>query len=113
MSTTFDGTGGGIISQTTAEDYLSNYQQGPSYTWNQGVKGHYFNKDFFDDLLEQTGAVGIRIYYGSRVNTSNVLVPQLVLVAVDSDGNDILSNDIIVDLSQPCPPVCPTSGLGS
>jgi hypothetical protein len=109
----FDGEGGGIISLSTAEDYLSNYQQGPSYTWNQGVKGHYFNKDFFSALIGQTGAVGIRIYYGSRLNTSNVVIPELVLVAVDEDGNDILSNDIIVDLSRPCPPVCPTTGIGT
>ncbi|MCB0694957.1 MAG: hypothetical protein KDC19_12010 [Saprospiraceae bacterium] len=109
----FDGTGGGIISQATAEYYMNNYQQGPTYTWNQGVKGHYFSKDFFQDLLGQAGAVGIRIYYGSKVNTSNVIVPDLIMVAVDSDGNDILSNEIIVDISKPCPPLCPTSGLGT
>ena len=113
MSWSFDDSAGGFISKSLAEQYLNNYTQGPSYTWNQGVKGHYFGKGKVDELLALDGTVGIRIYYGSKINASNVLVPQLMIVAVDENGNDILSGDKILDISQPCPPICPTSGLGT
>ena len=102
---TFDGTEGGLISKQTANTYRENYQQGPCYTWNQGIVAHYFGSDIIEELLAQQGAVGIRAYYGSKVNPENVLVPELIIYAVDAQGNNIEAK--IADLSKPCPPFCP------
>ncbi len=56
-------------------------------------------------LLAQTGAVGIRVYYG--LDTKGA--PKLVAVAVDSNGNDILTagSPMILDKFMPCPASCP------
>lgn len=102
----FDGTEGGFILRNTAHSYIENYQQGPSFTWNQGTKAHFFGKKIIQELLSQHGAVGIRIHYGSKINTNNgKLYPELILVATDCNGNDLLNN--IADMSIPCPNSCP------
>ena len=101
----FDGSEGGLISKQTADTYRENYQQGPCYTWNQGIKAHFFGRDIINELLAEPGAVGIRIYYGSKVNAQNILVPELVIYAVDSAGENLEAK--IADISKPCPPYCP------
>jgi hypothetical protein len=108
---TFDGTEGGIISPATAREYLSNYAEGPTYALNLNIKAHYFGRKNLDALLSQKGAVGLRAYYGLKPTQTNPMEPELILVAVDKDGNDVLENDLIVDFTQPCPPVCPAHGL--
>jgi len=113
MEITFDGTEGGIIPESEARQQISNYKNGPVFNWNHGVKAHFYGKDILLDLLSQTGAKGIRMYYSSKVVVSdNTLQPELVLVAVDANGDDILNNNKIVDISIPCPRYCGNNGLG-
>ena len=77
-----------------------------------------FNRDIFDALLAQPGAAGIRIYYGMDTG----MAVHAILVAVDSNGNDILpatstststTNDsgTIGEQGQTCPPYCVPSPL--
>ena len=108
----FDGSEGGYVPESTAKQYLQNYQQGPAFNWNHGVKAHFFGKDILQDMLNQQGAMGLRLYYGSKVDpSSNTLQPELVLVAADSNGDDITANNKIADFSRPCPQFCPDNGL--
>jgi hypothetical protein len=64
------------------------------------VKAHYLGKTKIQQLLDQSGAVGIRIYYG--IDETNK--QQVILVGVNSSGNDILS--LILDRGMPCPSDC-------
>jgi hypothetical protein len=70
-------------------------------TW---IKGHLIGKDRFNEILSQSGCDGIRIYYGENTDGSR----ELVLVGVDSSGND-LTNGIIIDRAVKCPPFCSVS----
>jgi hypothetical protein len=52
-------------------------------------------------ILNQTGCVAIRIYYGLNTDGS----PTPVLVGVDERGND-LTGGIMDEFNFPCPPYC-------
>ena len=67
----------------------------------EAVKGGMFPRDVFETLLAQPGCAAIRFYYGEAENGA----PELVLVGVDVDGNDMTSASLF-DLSLPCPPYC-------
>ncbi|GAB5417054.1 MAG: hypothetical protein Crog4KO_19200 [Crocinitomicaceae bacterium] len=92
----FNGKEGGAISIEQGADMTARYRDD-----NPGdIKGHFYGKDILKQLLNQEGAMGIRIYYGIDENGKK----ELVLVSADADENDNL--DLVVDLSQPCPPDC-------
>lgn len=59
----FDGTEGEFISLSMASTYLENYVQGPTFSSNNEIKAHYFGRNKIDDLLAQTGAIGLRAYF--------------------------------------------------
>ncbi|HET9514631.1 MAG TPA: hypothetical protein VFO95_11945, partial [Gemmatimonadales bacterium] len=52
--------------------------------------------------LNQPGARGIRFYYGEESEGEST---RLVAVAVDENGNDIVSGEL-ADFGIPCPPFC-------
>ena len=66
------------------------------------VLGGYFSKTVLNKMLTQEGCIGIRYYYGRTDGDK----PTLVLVGVDSDGNDITGGDL-AEYSVDCPPYCP------
>lgn len=93
----FDGNEAGSIPLTTAAEYTANYRdENPNST-----NAHFFGKKIINDILKQTGCVGIRIYYGIDGNGAK----QLILVGVNSSEDD-LTNGIIGDNSLPCPTYC-------
>ena len=74
-----------------------------------------FDRSWFDGLLAQEKAAGLRFYNGMDVN----LETRLIAVAVDSEGNDIMnsgsstavfsgSSGLIAEEGQRCPTNCPT-----
>lgn len=63
--------------------------------------GHYFGKTAIIGLLNQAGAVGMRLYYGLDDNDKK----QLIAVAVDANGNDLYEG-LILDRTIHCPPFC-------
>lgn len=65
------------------------------------VKGHFFGKNKINSILNQSGCVGIRVYYG----LDSTGAKQLVMVGVDSNQNDQY-NSIILDRAVPCPAYC-------
>lgn len=69
----------------------------------QGVeKAVLFPRDVFERLLNQPGAAGIRLYYGQEAQGGPL---RLVAVAVDSNGDDLVTGEID-DFGMPCPPFC-------
>lgn len=92
----FDGTEGGEITLSAGADMTAEYRR-----LNPGDrKAHFFGKDILNDLLDQTGAEGIRMYYGIDGDGNK----ELVLVAANADERDML--DLVVDISVPCPNSC-------
>lgn len=70
--------------------------------------GGFFGKSAVMSLLDQEDCVGVRYYYGIHADGSNTLV----LVGVDTDGNDLIGDGRIC-LQQPtkCPPYCSEGNL--
>lgn len=72
-----------------------------------GIKGATYDKDAIQALLDQEECASIRIYLG--LSDDLIPKPQLVIVAVDANGNDIL--DLVVDHGDRCPPYCSIDNL--
>jgi hypothetical protein len=93
----FDGTEGGEITLSAGADLTAEYRK-----LNPGdTKGHFYGKDILNDILDQTGCMGIRIYYGVDDTTG---AKELVLVGADSSEDDM--TDLVADMSAPCPNAC-------
>lgn len=69
------------------------------------IRAGMFPRSCFEALMKQPGCEGIRIYYGRDEKSQ----PSLVMVGVDSDGNDMTDGDLI-DNNFPCPPFCTSEG---
>lgn len=98
----FNGTEGGQISlEAGAAMTAAHRKLNPNET-----RAHFFGKDILNDLLGQTGCVGIRMYYG--IDSDGMR--QLVLVGVDAEGKD--KTELVADMSIRCPTQCdPSSAL--
>jgi len=83
-----------------AVKYVENFKSFPTTPF---IKGAYFGRNIFDKILGQAGCVGIRYYYAKKDDGTATLV----LVGVDSNGND-LTQGILGEDSFPCPPYCPS-----
>ena len=79
------------------------------------IKGARYDRIAFDKLLAAPGCAGIRIYFGMKADTSW----NLVLVATDASGNDLLptgnargapadgdDDPPIEEQGNICPPLC-------
>ena len=96
----FDGTEGGLISLSTAQTLVGDYRR----NYSEKVKGLFLGKDVLNELLDQSGAEGIRIYLGEADDDFTV-----VCVAADSSENDMLEKKI-ADSAVPCPTSCSSTG---
>lgn len=95
----FNGTEGSIISLNDAAELTANYRRENPST----INAYFFGKEKINDLLDQTGCMGIRIYYGIDEDGK----PKLILVGAESDEDDIL--DLIIDAGKGCPVNCGTA----
>jgi hypothetical protein len=91
-----------FISLATAERYVINYVT--NRTAPQ-INGGLFDRDAFDAILRQPDCEGIRYYYAKKDDGS----PTIVVVGVNSAGNDIETGIIAEEIS-PCPPFCGSPG---
>ena len=98
-----NGSEGGRILRPAARASMLNYRNSAAFAANNQTEGILFGKDHIQDLLNQTGCVGIRIYYG-KDGTANTDPAQMILVGTDVDGNDMAN--LIVDMGRPCPSHC-------
>ncbi|MDP1744914.1 MAG: hypothetical protein Q8L90_05015 [Bacteroidota bacterium] len=93
----FTGREDHAISLSDASAWTREYRtKNPSAT-----KGHFYGKDAIQAILNQTGCVGIRIYYA--IDTAGA--KQLIITGVTSDEND-LYNGILAERGICCPPTC-------
>jgi hypothetical protein len=74
------------------EDHSITLQEGAAITKayrlsasSNDALAHYFGGNAIKKVLEQSGCVGIRLYYGKHADGSSALV----IVGVDHNGNDI------------------------
>lgn len=100
----FDGSEGGQIPLSDGEDMTARYRD----QFPDELKGHFFGKDILNDILNQEGCMGIRMYYGIDKRGEKALV----IVGADADQNDM--TELVADISLPCPSLCGNSnGLNS
>jgi hypothetical protein len=97
----FTGNENHMITLDAATRYIQNYSSKPAVP---SIKGGYFGRNIFERILAQEGCVGIRYYYAKTDSGASTLV----LVGVDTTGNDLVGG-VIGETTIPCPPYCPGS----
>ncbi|MCU0359740.1 MAG: hypothetical protein MUF75_03320 [Bacteroidia bacterium] len=93
----FTGNESEQITKTEAIAWTTSYREAHP----NSVRAHAFGKNKIQDLLNQSGCVGLRAYYA----IDNTGAKQLVLVGVDQHGED-LYDGVILDRANPCPNDC-------
>lgn len=97
----FTGNENHDITLQEASEWTANYRNSvPAGT----VIAHYFGKTAIQNILDQSGCVGIRIYYA----INDLGEKQLVVVGVNADENDLYQG-LLADKSRPCPNYCSAS----
>jgi hypothetical protein len=84
------------IDLSTASDWTANYRATVPTT---AILGNYFGKTAVQELLDQEGAIGIRIYYAIDGDGEK----RLILVGVDGDGDDLYEG-ALAELARTNPP---------
>jgi len=69
------------------------------------VHAHAFHADQVLALLQQPGCAALRVYHGLDATGA----PNLVLVAMDAAGEDMVGGAIL-EQGAPCPPYCSSTG---
>ena len=100
----FNGQEGSPIDPTTAGDWTRRYRKA-----NAGATtGHFFGRAILQKLLDESGSMGIRFYYGLAPDGTR----QLVAVAANAAMNDLLEGtNIVADDAKMCPPCCSTPNV--
>jgi len=96
----FTGTEDNEISCNDAALLTQNYRDAQALSSNY-VKVEYFSKASLESVLDQSGCVGIRIYYGLDDNN----VQRLDIVGADANENDMVTG-VILEHGTVCPPIC-------
>ena len=97
-----DGTEGGQITLEEGAAMTARYREANP----NGIQSRLFGRNCIEDLLRQgdgTICKGIRMYFA----LNDAGEQELVLVGADADGNDL--TELVMDLSLPCPKMCPSS----
>jgi hypothetical protein len=98
---TFNGSEGSVMTETAAAALTATFRK----NYASQPKAYFYGYKNINTILNQTGAMGIRIYFGED-SSGNL---QLILVAADANQNDMLSSSIIYDTGAPCPAQCGSS----
>ena len=97
---TFTGNEGAVITlsegSTMTADYRATISIGDTIALAVG-------KNLLNSILQQSGCMGIRMYFALDEDGNK----QLVLVGVDANGDDMTAG-VIVDKLVPCPKSCST-----
>ena len=114
----FTGKEGSPISLETAKKWTKNYQEQEqaAHPEKKVIKAHFFGQDNIRKLLDESGSMGLRIYYALDDEGEK----KLVLVSAKADMDDLLPDvekeideggDIILEWSVQCPPYCSSNSL--
>jgi len=104
----YDGSECSWVDRLDAKRSTERYLNSDTLSALKGKRNAYFGGDKLKDLLNQDGAVGIRMYLGQFQDGT----PQLFFTGMDSNGIDILNDDnphqkeLIMDTVTWCPPFC-------
>ncbi len=101
---TFNGGEGEPIDLAQAAKWTANYRSGNTGSDGDTVKAHFYGREVLQQLLDQPGCMGIRIYYAHDEKGQK----QLVLIGANEEGDDM--EELIIDGSHICPPDCSTTG---
>lgn len=64
----------------------------PNLSDDECVRSEFFGRENLEKILAVPGCVGVRVYHAKRpevINGTEHLVPRVVLVGVDENGDDI------------------------
>lgn len=98
------------MSFTGNEDHTISLQDASAWTAAyraanpQATKGHFFGKAAIEAILNQTGCVGIRLYYAIDTKGQK----QIIVVGANANEDDLV-NGLLAERSKPCPPYCGTN----
>ncbi|WP_276497407.1 hypothetical protein [Pontibacter litorisediminis] len=106
---TFDGSEGVAIDLATAAKWTKNYRERATPD-PRGfvVKGHFFGREILQEILDQPGCMGIRMYHARDERGQR----QVVLVGANADGEDMVSGTV-ADGAKVCPPDCVVGELNN
>jgi len=99
------------VGNTINSDQGKEWIQRWSDKHKDGIKAYFYGADILNSIINQEGAVGMRIYFGYGDDDQI----QLVLVGTREDGTNIwpegtsaarMSSPGAVDNGSPCPPYC-------
>ncbi|WP_324671756.1 hypothetical protein [Hymenobacter sp. GOD-10R] len=91
----FTGTEGESIDHKLAGQWTRNHREAnPSE-----IQGHFFGHKILENILQQKGCIGIRMYYALDEENNR----HLVLVGVDKDRNDMLNGPTAADGQEDVP----------
>jgi hypothetical protein len=99
-----DPNSGEIISQARAIELINAFK----VKFPNQVVSSFIGANNVKAILDQEDCIGIRIYNGYDTIEDKI---SLVLVGVDSNDKDMLTNGIIYDKVVKCPPHCPTNTI--
>jgi len=95
----FKGNEGTKVTLSEASGWTAAYRR----TIQEGERiAHFFGKDKINEILDQEGCMGIRIYHGIDESSEKILI----LVGADANEQD-MTTGVIVERSVGCPPRCP------
>lgn len=112
----FNGNEGTFVPLADAKRWTKNYRD--ANPGEDTIRAHFYGNNKLQQLLDQSGATGIRIYHGINDEGKQVLV----LVSAKQDQNNILPSTenevvagegLVLEVAYPCPPDCssPIDGL--
>ncbi|RIJ33981.1 hypothetical protein [Pontibacter oryzae] len=104
----YDGTEGAAIELNTAAQWTKNYREKISSENHDGqkIKAHFFGREILQEILDQEGCMGIRMYHANNDDGQK----QIILVGATAEGEDMVDGTI-ADFSKVCPPDCVLSKL--
>lgn len=94
----YDGKEDHSITLPEAAEMVRNFQEQAE---PNAVIGGYFGEEAILNILNQEGAIGMRYYYAQ----DNEGMPHIVVVGVDSEGNDMMEG-LLAERVAACPPFC-------
>lgn len=100
---TINNNSGDFITKDEAVQYTHAFQT----TFPDALKCFFAGSEKIRELLDQKDCMGIRIYRGLDTNNN---VENLVLVGVDSNGDDICK-ELFLERLIPCPTTCSQNSI--
>lgn len=109
---------GGEITISDANTYIDSFIGSYVTPGDFPVKSFIFDAGLLKSYLDSnTDIVNMKFMLGEKefdVEGTTTILPTLIIVGYDANGNYIKSSPgKVLDMSKPCPPFCPTTGAAA